>query len=73
MEIPDCMSAEKFRSATIDDEHLRMLSEYVSCGWSSMRAEICKLIHLYWSFRDEIVVIDGIALKGERIMITVSL
>ena len=34
------MTAEEFRAVTRDDGHLSMLSEYVLCGWPSMRAEV---------------------------------
>ena len=50
-----------------------MLSEYTLCGWSSIRAEIQKELQVYWSFRDEILIIDGMPMKGERIIIMESL
>ena len=32
-DLPDCMTEEEFRSGTIDDEYLSMLSECVLHGW----------------------------------------
>ena len=71
MDIADCMRVEEIRLATIDDEHLGLLSKYVLCVWPC-RVEIQKL-QLYWSFRDEIANIDGIVIKDTRIILLESL
>ena len=42
MDIPDCMTGEEIRLATLDDEHLGMLSKYVLCGWPSINGEVWK-------------------------------
>ena len=65
MDTPDCMKAEATRLATLDDEHLGMLSEYVLHGWPSTKAELQKEPKPYWSFWDETVITDGITLKGK--------
>ena len=57
MDLPDCMTAEQIRSATIDDKYLSILSEYVLCGWILMRAEVQKDLQPHWLFRDETVII----------------
>ena len=56
-----------------DDELLEILSERVIHGWPLTKAEVQKVPQLYWLFRDEITIIDGIVMKGVRIMICVSL
>ena len=66
------MTAEENRATSIDDKHLSMLSEYELCGWSSTRAEVQKHLQLYWSYRDETVIIDGLPMKGRRISISES-
>ena len=43
-----------------------MLLEYVFNGWPSRKAEVQDL-QPYWSFRDEILIIDRITMKGRRI------
>ena len=73
MDIQDCMMAEEIRSATMDDEDVSMLSEYILCGWPSVRAKVQKDVQPYWSFRDEIVIIDGNDMKIRRIIIPASL
>ena len=67
------MTAEEIMYATIDDEHLSMLSKHVLHGWPSMRAEIQKDLQQCWSFRDETVILDGIKMIGKKIIIQASL
>ena len=49
-----------------------MLSEFILCGLPSTKAEVQKYLQPNWSFRHEIAVLDGIALKGRRSRITQS-
>ena len=62
------MTAEEIRSATIDNEHIGMLSDYVLHGLPSMTTELQKGVCKYGSFRDEIAIIYSIAMKGKRII-----
>ena len=73
MDMPDCMIAEEMRSVTMDDDYLSRLSEYLFHSWASKRPEVQKDLHPYWSFRDEIVIIDDTAIKGKRKIMPVSL
>ena len=66
MDIPYCMTAEEIRLATLDDEHLGILSEYVLCIWPSTKVKMQKDLQPYWSFIDEIVIIDAITMKGRN-------
>ena len=58
MDISGSMTAEEIRSVTTDDEHICRLSEYVLHSWLSITAEVQKDLQPYWSFRDEIAIID---------------
>ena len=49
-------------------EHIGMLSELILYGWPLTKAEVQEDLQPYWSFRDEIAVIDGIAMKDGRMM-----
>ena len=60
------MMAVEIRCATLQDDHIGVLSTYVMHGWLSTRAEAMKEVQPYWSFRDEVVIIDGIAMKVEE-------
>ena len=57
------------RLATLDDKYIGLLSELVLHSWPSTEAEVQKDLQPYWSFRDKIAIIDGIAVKGRRIII----
>ena len=63
-DIPDCIITEEIRIATFDDQHIGMLPEPILFGWPLTKAEVQKDPQLYWSFRDEIVIMNGIAIKG---------
>ena len=43
-----------------------MVSNYILHGWPSMKVEVQKEVLLYWSFRDEVVVIDTITIKRKN-------
>ena len=47
----------------------RQLGSY----WSSTRSEVTEEVQLYWLFRDYMAVIDGIDIKGRRIVLPISL
>ena len=67
------MMTEEIRHATPGNDHIKVLSHYVMHGWPSTRAEVLKEIQPYWSSRDEVAVIDRIAMKGRRIIMPVAL
>ena len=45
----------------------------IIAGWPDSKDEISAELKLYWSYRDELVVIDGIILKGRCIIMPNSL
>ena len=57
---------KKLGIATIEDDHINVLSTCMMHGWQSTRAEVIKEVQLYWSFRDEIAVIVRIVMKSEE-------
>ena len=42
-------------------------------GWLSTKDELHTNLQPYWSFRDELAIIDGVMLKGRHIIIPTSL
>ena len=73
MDTPECMMADESRHVTKEDGHMGALSTYMRHGWPSNRAEVLKGVQPYWFFRDEVVVIDRIEIKGRRIIGSASL
>ena len=61
--------SRKNKKATLDNDIIVMLSELIFYSWPLTKVEVQKDLQLYWSFRDEITVIDGISMKGRRIRI----
>ena len=47
MDVLDCMTAKEISLATLDNEHLGMMSEYVLLGWPSTKAEVLKELWPY--------------------------
>jgi hypothetical protein len=63
----------ELRSATREDPILNQLMSYALNGFPATRRDMHSQTRLYWSFRDEISIDDGILLKGTRIMIPAAL
>ena len=49
------------------------MSQYVLNSWPPAKVKVHKELQPYWSFRDEIAIFDGIAMKGRRISVPASL
>ena len=64
MDILDCMASEGLRIVKLDDEYKGMLSELILYSLVLIKAGSQKDLQSYWSFRDEIAIIGGIAVKG---------
>ena len=64
MDIPDCMAVEEIRITTLDDKHMSKLSKLILHGWPSTKHEVQKDLQPCWTLRNEIAIIDGIAVKG---------
>ena len=60
------MTAEEITTATLDYEHLDILAKLVVCGWPLTEAEVQMELQPYWSFRNEIAIIDRMTIKGRR-------
>ena len=66
-DIPECMSAEEIRYASIEDNYMDALLTCMIHRWSSTRTEVIKEVQPYWSLKDEIVVIDQMVMKVKMI------
>ena len=64
----ECMLAEDNRHATLDSDNIGTLSTYVIQGWVLIKAEVMKEAQQHLSSRDEVAFIDGIVMKGRRII-----
>ena len=63
------MKLNEIREATKSDDELRTLMNIIQNGWPNLREKILLSALPYWNICDELSVIDGIILKGNRIVV----
>ena len=51
------------------DDELALLKNTIMQGWPSSIKQVPQVLQQYWTFREEIIVEDGLILKGTRIVI----
>ena len=59
-------------SATVDDTELGKLKKIIQSGWPDTPDELDEVTRSYYTFRDELVVQNGLIFKGERLVIPTS-
>ena len=62
-----------FKKETESDEVLQILKEYTLNGWPANRELVEKSVLPYLNIQDEITYVNGILLKGSRIIVPASL
>ena len=67
-DMPECVSMAEIQHASSLDNHLQQLKDIIITGWLDSRDELHADLQPYWSYRDELAVIDGIILKGKSII-----
>ena len=72
-EMPECISVVEIQQVSSINSHLQQLVGIIITGWADSRDELHLNLQPYWSYRDELAVIDGIILKGKCIIIPNSL
>lgn len=60
---------EDLKRATRDDQVLQTLTRTIKTGWSRYRKSSPPEIRQYWNLKDEVHVIDGLVLLGDRVII----
>ena len=64
---------EEIKRATAEDQSMSTLSETIKYGWPETKGETPVSIHAYWDVRDELSELNGVVLRGERIVIPPSM
>ena len=72
-DIPECVSISQIQQAFTQDDHLQCLKSFIIAGWPSTKEELHINLQPYWSYRDELAIIDGVMLKGRCMIIPTSL
>ena len=60
---------EEIKQATAEDQSMRKLSVAIKSGWPATKLQTPVSIRAYWDVRDELSELNGVILKGERIVI----
>ena len=55
------------------DKLLQQLSEFIKNGWPKDVTEVPELVRPWWTFRDELAILDGVVYKGSRVVIPTSM
>ncbi|CAC5396826.1 unnamed protein product [Mytilus coruscus] len=64
---------EQTMEETSKDDTLQTLTRLIIDGWPDEKNEVPKEVFEYWNFRDELSNVNGIILKGEKIIIPASM
>ena len=64
-DILECILMPEIQQASSQDNHLQHLKSLVNAGWPDNKDELQEDLRPYYSYRDELVVIDGILLKRQ--------
>ena len=57
------------QDATKSDNELTDLSKLITEGWPDSLQDVPEHLRPYWSFRDELTIMNGLVLKGNRVVI----
>ncbi|CAG2204968.1 unnamed protein product [Mytilus edulis] len=63
----------KFQKETANDEHLQELQDVIFNGWPNEKSELIHSLRPYWTYRDELSVIDGLLYKSNKAIVPKAL
>ena len=63
---------QRISSETSKDPGLMALHQMVMNGWTEERKEVPDQLRLYWGYRDEISVCDGVLFKSHQVIVPAS-
>ena len=64
---------ESLQEDTKADTTLADLTYLILTGWPNTMQDIPEHLHPYWCFRHELIIIDGLIIKGNRVVIPTSM
>ena len=64
---------ESLQEDTKADPTLAELTDLILTGWPNSMQDIPEHLHPYWCFRDELTILDGLIMKGNRVVIPTSM
>ena len=64
---------ESLQEETKADPTLASLTDLIITGWPDSMQDLPDNLHPYWCFRDELTILDGLVMKGSRVVIPASM
>lgn len=64
---------QTLRDETKADATLTKLTKLILSGWPEHKHDLAEDLHPYWCFRDELAVLDGLVMKGSRVIVPAAL
>jgi len=59
----------EIRQATDSDETLQQLMLIIKHGWPDKKSDVPDCMHMYYTYRDELSIHDGLIFRGERLFV----
>ena len=69
-DVPECMSILQIQQPMAQDGYLQWLKNNIISGWPATKDQLHLNIRPYWSYKDDLAVIDDIIMKGRCIIIS---
>ncbi|CAM1298930.1 Uncharacterised protein g2262 [Pycnogonum litorale] len=63
----------EIKDLTLKDEAIQKLKMVINSGWPENKAETHMLVEVYFPYRDELTIHDGIIFRGERVIIPAAM
>ena len=67
------VSLDQFKEHTSKDPVMRQLHTYILQGWPSKQTDCIEQLRSYHTFKEEMSVVDGLAFKGQRLVVPETL
>ena len=68
-----CIDIDLVKSASAKDSTMQLLKNTIYNGWPGYRKHCPKELWEYWNIRCDLVLEDGLILKGDRVVVPESL
>ena len=63
------LSLAKIKRVTENDPDLKTLRQYIQDGFPANRSDCAESVQAYFGFREELAIVNGLIVKGHRVMI----
>ena len=64
---------ESLQEDTKSDPILSQLQDFIRSGWPESMQDLPMDLHAFWCYRDELVMLDGLVMKSNRILVPTSM